>query len=92
MYYQYKYTAIILDDHELMNEVSNFKRVMCYVCEFVIIVFADKIAASYKLSVVIYYQVATYVTEFWKITLMGAPEIIRIFEFTTILLTSKNTF
>jgi len=33
-----------------------------------------------------------YVTEFWKITLMGAPEIIRIFEFTTILLTSQKIF
>ena len=31
-----------------------------------------------------------YVTEFWKITLMGAPEIIRIFEFTTISLTSQK--
>ena len=31
-----------------------------------------------------------YVTEFWKITLMGAPEIIRIFELTTILLTSQK--
>ena len=26
----------------------------------------------------------------WKITLMGVPEIIRIFEFTTILLTSQK--
>ena len=33
-----------------------------------------------------------YVTEFWKITLMGVHETIRIFEFTTILLTSQNTF
>jgi len=33
-----------------------------------------------------------YVAEFWKITLMGAPEIIRIFEFTTILLTSQKHF
>ena len=32
------------------------------------------------------------VTEFWKITLMDAPEIIRIFEFTAILLTLQNTF
>jgi len=32
------------------------------------------------------------VTEFWKITLMGAPEIIKIFEFTTILLTSQKHF
>ena len=30
------------------------------------------------------------VTKFWKITLMGVPEIIRIFEFTTILLTSQK--
>ena len=36
-------------------------------------------------------SIATYtnVTEFWKITLMGAPETI---EFTTILLTSQSTF
>ena len=33
-----------------------------------------------------------YVTEFWKITLMGVPEIIRIFEFTTILLTAQKQF
>jgi len=32
------------------------------------------------------------VTEFWKITLMGVPEIIRIFECTTILLTSQKPF
>ena len=37
-------------------------------------------------------QMCTYVTEFWKITLVGTSEIIRIFEFTTILLTSQNTF
>ena len=34
--------------------------------------------------------VGAYVTKFWKITLMGAPEIIKIFEFTTILLTSQK--
>ena len=33
-----------------------------------------------------------FVTEFWKISLMGAPETIRIFEFIAILLTSQNTF
>ena len=32
----------------------------------------------------------TNVTKFWKITLMGAPEIIRIFELTTVLLTSQK--
>ena len=31
-----------------------------------------------------------YVTEFWKITLMGMPETIRNFELTTILLTSQK--
>ena len=32
------------------------------------------------------------VTEFWKITLVGMPEIIRIFEYATILLTSQKYF
>ena len=32
------------------------------------------------------------VTEFWKITLMGAPETIRVFVFTMMLLTSENLF
>ena len=34
--------------------------------------------------------VTAFVTEFWKITLIGVPETIRIFEFTTILLTSQK--
>ena len=32
------------------------------------------------------------VTEFWKIILMGAPETIKIFKFTMVLLTAENTF
>jgi len=32
------------------------------------------------------------VTEFWKITHMGAPETIRIFEFTMALLIAETTF
>jgi len=33
-----------------------------------------------------------YVTEFWKITYMGAPETIRIFEFSMELLIAETTF
>jgi len=33
-----------------------------------------------------------YVTEFWKITLMVAPETITIFESNMVLLTKENTF
>jgi len=32
-----------------------------------------------------------FVTEFWKITLMGVPETIRIFKFTMVLLTAEGT-
>ena len=34
----------------------------------------------------------TYVTEFWKITLMAVPETIRIFETSMVLLIVENTF
>jgi len=33
-----------------------------------------------------------YVTEFWKITHMGAPKTIRIFEFSMALLIAETTF
>jgi len=33
-----------------------------------------------------------YVTEFWKITQMGVPETIRIFEFSMALLIAETTF
>jgi len=38
------------------------------------------------------HKATKYVTEFWKITLMDTPEIIRIFEFSTILLTAQKHF
>jgi len=34
----------------------------------------------------------SFVTEFWKITHMGAPETIRIFEFSMALLITETTF
>jgi len=43
-----------------------------------------------KVQRVIKQNATTYVTEFWKITLMGAPETIRIFNFITVLLTSEK--
>jgi len=36
--------------------------------------------------------ITIYVTEFWKITHMGAPETIRIFEFSMVLLIAETTF
>ena len=41
-------------------------------------------------DLLVYDFTSWYVTKFWKITLMGVPEIIRIFEFTTILLTPQK--
>jgi len=35
---------------------------------------------------------SSFVTEFWKITHMGAPETIRIFEFSMALLIAEKTF
>jgi len=43
-----------------------------------------------KFLIAVYNYTLKIVTEFWKITLMGMPETSRLFEFTTILMTSQN--
>jgi len=52
-----------------------------------------KCLCKWALEVVISYMtIAIYVTKFWKITHMGAPETIRNFEFSMALLTAETTF